>query len=148
MNKKYVCIGIFILAISIFIIPKYFAGNAISDDFINANVDKLEIYHFHATNQCFSCITVGDYAEETVNTYFADELESGKIIFGHVNGDLVENKDLVIKYGATGSSLWFGSYSGTEFNAEENVNVWYKINDKEDYMIYLKEFIEQKLEGN
>ena len=58
------------------------------------------------------------------------------------------NKDLVIKYGATGSSLWFGSYSGTEFNAEENVNVWYKINDKEDYMIYLKEFIEQKLEGN
>jgi hypothetical protein len=28
---------------------------------------------FHATNQCYSCITAGKYAEETVNKYFAKE---------------------------------------------------------------------------
>ncbi len=112
------------------------------------NIEKLEIYHFHGTNQCYSCKTVGAYAEETVNTYFADELESGKIIFDHINGDLPENRYLVIKYGVTGSSLWFGTYSEDEkFHAEENVNVWYKIKDKEDYMNYLKEIIEQKLAG-
>ena len=110
-------------------------------------IDKLEIFHFHSTNQCYSCITVGAYAEETVNTYFADELESGKIVFNHINGDLSENKDLVIKYGATGSSLWLGTYNGEEFKAEENVNVWYKIRDKKDYMTYLKGIIEQKLAG-
>jgi len=124
-------------------------GNTVLDTEHIVNIDKLEIYHFHATNQCYSCITVGNFAEETVNTYFVDELKSGKIVFDHINGDLPENKNLVIKYGMTGSSLWLGTYTkdGT-FNAEENVNVWYKIKDKEDYMNYLKGIIEQKLAGN
>jgi len=113
------------------------------------NIEKLEIYHFHATRQCYSCITLGDYAEETVNTYFSDELNSGKIVFGHINGDLSENKELVIKYSATGSSLWIGIYyKDGSFVKEENVNVWYKIGDKGDYMNYLKGIIEQKLAGN
>jgi hypothetical protein len=123
-------------------------GNAVLDTPVKVNIDKLEIYHFHATNQCYSCKTVGDYAEETINTYFADELESGKIVFSHINVDLPENKDLVMKYGVTGSSLWLGTYKGDNFNAEENTNVWYKIKDKEDYMNYLKGIIEQKLAGN
>lgn len=124
-------------------------GNVIADTELLINIDKLEIYHFHGTHQCYSCITVGDYAEETVNTYFADELKSGKIIFGHINGELPENKDLVIKYGATGSSLWLGTYANDgKFSAEQNINVWYKISNKEDYMAYLKGIIEQKLAGN
>lgn len=110
-------------------------------------VDKLEIYHFHGTNQCYSCVTVGDYAEETVKTYFQDELDSGKIVFDHINGELPENRELVQKYGATGSSLWLGTYENGTFEAEQNTKVWYKIKDKQAYMDYLKEVIEQKLAG-
>lgn len=125
-------------------------GNSVKELSSNTeiNIDKLEIYHFHGTHQCVSCKTVGAYAEETVNTYFADELKSGKIVFDHINGDLPENKDLVLKYGVTGSSLWLGTYKGDDFKAEENVNVWYKIKDKTDYMNYLKGIIEKKLAGN
>ncbi|MFC1741902.1 nitrophenyl compound nitroreductase subunit ArsF family protein [Nanoarchaeota archaeon] len=125
--------------------------NAVLDTTSNAyeiSVDKLEVYHFHGTNQCYSCKTVGAYAEETINTYFKDELESGKIVFGHINVDLVENSALATKYGATGSSLRIGTYKGSGFEAEENVNVWYKIKDKQDYVAYLKGVIEQKLAGN
>lgn len=118
------------------------------DETKNININKLEIYHFHGTNQCTSCIAVGDLAEETVNTYFKEELEKGIIVFDHINGELPENRDLVIQYGATGSSLWLGTYKGDEFKAEENVNVWYKIQDKTAYMNYLKGVIEQKLAGN
>ena len=124
-------------------------GNVATDTGSAVNVEKLEIYHFHGTNQCYSCKTVGAYAEETVNTYFADEIKSSKIVFGHINGDLPENKDLVVKYGATGSSLWLGTYSNDgKFSAEQNTNVWYKINNKTEYMSYLKGIIEQKLAGN
>ncbi len=112
------------------------------------NIDKLEIYHFHGTHQCYSCVTMGDYAEETVNTYFKEELEKGIIVFDHINGQLEENKDLVMKYGATGSSLWLGTYNGNKFIPEQNIKVWYKINNKQDYMKYLKGVIEQKLAGN
>ncbi|MFP4403683.1 MAG: nitrophenyl compound nitroreductase subunit ArsF family protein [Candidatus Woesearchaeota archaeon] len=112
------------------------------------NIDKLEIFHFHGTTQCYSCITMGDYAEETVNTYFKDELESGLIVFDHIDGQLSENRELVIKYGATGSSLWLGTYDGDDFSAEQNTKVWYKLRDKEGYMNYLKGVIEEKLAGN
>ena len=125
-------------------------GNTVSNldtDERAINIDKLEIYHFHGTNQCYSCVTVGDYAEATVNTYFKEELGKGIIVFDHINGELPENKELVIKYGATGSSLWLGTYKGEDFSAEQNTNVWYKIQDKTAYMNYLKGVIEQKLAG-
>lgn len=116
---------------------------------ISADVQKIEIYHFHGTNQCASCIAVGDLAEKTVNTYYSEELKSGKIVFGHINGELSENSELVRKYGATGSSLWIGVYtSDGQFKAEQNINVWYKINDEQDYMNYLKRVIDKRLAGD
>ena len=114
-----------------------------------SNIEKIEVYHFHGTNQCYSCITVGAYAEETINTFFADELKSGKIVFGHINGELPENQELVKKYEATGSSLWIGTYtSDGKFNKEQNTNVWYKIGNKQEYLNYLKGVIDKKLSGD
>ncbi len=120
-----------------------------AQDEISRNVvDKVEVYHFHGTNQCYSCKTVGAYAEETVKTYFADELNSGKIVFGHINAELLENSELATKYGVTGSSLWIGVYDKDGFHKEVNNNVWYKISDKDDYMNYLKGIIEKRLAGD
>ena len=109
--------------------------------------NRLEVVHFHGTHQCDSCITVGKYAEETVNTYFKKELESGKITFAHINGELPENLELVEKYGVTSSSLWLGVYDSEGFHPEQDTNVWYKTNDKNAYMEYLKGVIESKLSG-
>jgi hypothetical protein len=113
-----------------------------------SDVQKIEVLHFHGTHQCYSCITVGDYAEETVNTYFSEELKSGKIVFAHINGELPENNDMVTKYGATGSSLWIGVYDKNGFHKEENTRVWYKISDKGEYMNYLAGIIEKRLNGD
>lgn len=114
-----------------------------------SEVQKIEVFHFHGTHQCYSCKTVGAYAEETVKTYFSDDLKSGKIVFDHINAELLQNKETALKYGVTGSSLWIGVYkSDGSFSKEENVRVWYKINNKQEYMNYLKEVLEQKLEGN
>ncbi len=151
MNKKYIYagIGIAVVLLLIFTIPKYFTGNVTASGApISSDVEKIEVYHFHGTNQCYSCVTMGDLAEETLNTYFADELKSGKIIFDHINGELSQNSVLVKKFGATGSSLWIGvTYKDGTFTKEENINVWYKINNKKDYMDYLKGVIEGKLKG-
>ena len=114
----------------------------------NLTVEKIEIYHFHATQQCVSCKTVGAYAEETVNLFFSEELKSGRIVFGHINVDLPENAELVKKYGVTGSSLWIGVYDSAGFHKEENVNVWYKINNKDDYLLYLRGIINKRLSGD
>jgi hypothetical protein len=114
----------------------------------SSSVEKVEVYHFHATRQCYSCITLGAYAEETVNTYFAPEVAAGKVVFAHVNVELPENKALVEQYGPTGSSLWIGVYDKNGFHKEENINVWYKIGNKDEYLAYLKDVIGKRLAGD
>jgi len=153
MNKKLlygIAIGIFVLLL-VFFIPKYMNGNVIasSGSKISSDIEKLEIIHFHGTHQCYSCKTVGAYAEETVNTYFSDELKSGKITFQHINAELPENYELAKKYEVKSASLWIGAYyKDGSFSKQEDTNVWYKIDNKTDFMNYLKEVIEKKLSGN
>ncbi len=115
----------------------------------NVTVTKLEVFHFHPTRQCPSCITIGDYAKATLETHFAGELASGMIVFRHINGELEENQEVVERYGASGSSLWLGVYtSDGRFYPEENLKVWYRTDDRERFMAYLKGVIEKRLTGD
>ena len=109
---------------------------------------RVEVYHFHGNHQCYSCRTIGAYAEKTVNTFFKEELGSGRLVFDHINFDLPENKDLAVKYGVTGSSLWIGTYIGDEFNKEQDTQVWYKIAKESDYIEYLTGVIEKRISGD
>ena len=109
---------------------------------------NVELYHFHGTNQCSSCIRLGELAEKTANTYFADELASGKLVFGHINYDLPENSELSDKFEVTGSSLWIGTTRDGIFYKEEDTNVWYKLSDENGYMTYLKGVLEKRLAGD
>lgn len=111
-------------------------------------VQKVEVIHFHGTHQCYSCITVGDYAGETVNRYFAREMAEGKVTFAHVNAELPENWELAEKYGVASASLWIGVYDDAGFHKEQNTKVWYKISNREEYMSYLKGIIEKRLDGD
>ena len=105
--------------------------------------------HFHPTRQCTSCTTVGEYANATVGKYFAAERASGKVVFREINGELEENRAIVEQYGASGSSLWLGVYtSDGRFYPEENVKVWYRTDDRQRYMDYLKGVIEKRLAGD
>jgi hypothetical protein len=90
---------------------------------------------------------LGAYAEQTVNTYFQNELSSGKLVFMHINGELANNSEIVKKYGATGSSIWIGTYNSSGFYAEQNANVWYKIYNRTEFMDYFRGVIEDKLNG-
>lgn len=151
MNKMLfygLIIGAVILLL-FFTIPKYFTGNVTaSGSSISSEIEKVEVYHFHATRQCVTCKTVGSNAEATVNTYFANELKSGKLVYDSVNIDLPENKALAEKYEAKGSSLIIGVYrKDGSFSKQEDTTVWYKM-EKTDSMNYLKGVIEQKLSGN
>ena len=156
MNNKYLLI--FVGVVAVILIISMIAGSRSNDSEvldvnaagglnISSKVEKIEVIHFHGTHQCDSCIAVGKYAEDTINTYFAEELKSGKVSFAHINGELPENQEIVMKYGVTSASLWIGVYDENGFHKEQNVNVWYKIDNKDDYMNYLKDLVEKKLQG-
>lgn len=114
--------------------------------YTGTNVEKIELYHFHGDRDCTSCTVLGNYAEETVTNYYTPELESGRIVFDHVNYDDPDTSDLVEQYGPTGSSLWIGIYDANGFYAQELVAPWYMINDREQFRDYIRAVIEQQLQ--
>ena len=114
----------------------------------SGTVGRVEVFHFHGTQQCYSCITVGDLAEQTVNERFMDDLASGRLVFAHVNYDLPENAALKTAYGVTGSSLWIGVYDADGFHPEQDTSVWYLIDDPDAYSAHLSALITRRLNGD
>ncbi len=113
-----------------------------------SGVNQVEVYHFHPTNGCRTCTAIGDYAEETVKKYYPNELENKKLVFDHINFQDPKNADLVKKFEVTGSSLMIGVTNGTKFHKEEDVKVWYKTGNKDDFMTYLKNLLDRRLSGS
>jgi len=114
----------------------------------NSTVERVEVYHFHRTQQCTSCIAIGNLTEKTVKANFKKELASGKLVFAHVGYELPENAALAAKYNVTGSSLWIGVYDANGFHKEEDTRVWSLINNKDAFSTYLSGVITKRLNGD
>lgn len=105
------------------------------------SADKIEVIHFHATQQCWSCITVGEYALKTIQERFPQEYKNGIITYKDINGELLENRDIVVKYQAGGSSLFVNAIANGKDNIEEDVTVWRLVSDEKKF----KDYFENKL---
>ncbi|MBU0476614.1 hypothetical protein KKB68_01220 [Patescibacteria group bacterium] len=100
--------------------------------------DRIEVLHFHATNQCWSCITVGEYALKTIKEKFPEEYKNSAIVFRDINGELPENKDIVMKYQARGSSLFVNAITDNQDNIEEDIKVWRLIANETQFIDYFE----------
>lgn len=144
MNKKFLII---VGLITVILISFYFfrpSDKVVSNNNEEVQVievepaDKIEVVHFHGTNQCFSCKTVGEYALKTIQEEFKEEYENGTIIFLDINGELEENTEIVQKYGARGSSLFINAISNDIDNIKEDTKVWTLVYNQDYYIEYLK----------
>ena len=107
--------------------------------------DKIEVFLFHSTQRCTTCIAIGRLAGETVNEYFQPEIKSGKIEFREINIDLPENRVLANKFQASGSSLFLNAISNGQDNISEDVNVWRLTQDETQFKNYLRSKINNLL---
>jgi hypothetical protein len=109
------------------------------------NADQVIIVHFHGTQQCWSCIEVGKLTQKTLEANFTEELDSEKIVFKEINGELPANKDIVQKYQARGSSLFINAIKDDQDHIAEDTTVWRLINSQEKFNEYLTEKINNLL---
>ena len=112
------------------------------------DITKVELYHFHGNQQCVSCIHLGDMAEKVVNTNYPEELASGKLVFGHINAEDPQNRELAEKYEVVSSSLMIGVYTKDSFTKQDLVGAWYKIGDESKYNSYLTGILDPFLKGD
>lgn len=107
--------------------------------------EKIEVIHFHATQQCWSCTTVGDFTEKSLKNRFAEEVEEGKIVFKSINYELLENSEITQKYKAYGSSLFINLIYDGKDHISEDVQVWRLVNSEIQFREYLGDKLEKHL---
>jgi hypothetical protein len=100
--------------------------------------DKVQVFLFHSTERCPTCIAIGKLAGETVNDRFQDELKSGRIEFREVNIDLPENKELARKFQASGSALFLNSINSGGDHIAQDIKVWQLTGNPAAFKDYLE----------
>ncbi len=108
---------------------------------------KIEIYYFHPTRRCLTCLAIEANTKKTLDTYFENDLKSGLIVFQSVNVDEEINQKLAEKYEAAGSALWLTKIkNGSEKKTEmTNFAFSYGRTDPEKFINGLKEKINELL---
>lgn len=109
--------------------------------------DRVDVVYFHPTQRCSSCMWLEAGTNYTVNTYFADELASGKLTFQVINIDDEANSDIVDKYDAFTSSLFINTVIDGTDHIEQATEVYYLIGREEAFITALKSKIEKCLNG-
>lgn len=103
------------------------------------SAEKIQVFLFHATQRCITCVNIGKYAKETVEQKFPEELKSGKIEFREINIDLPENKELATKFKATGSALFINPIIEGKDNIKEDTQVWRLTSNEQSFISYLSD---------
>ena len=109
--------------------------------------DRVEVVYFHRTQRCRTCIYAEEGTRYTLETYFEDELASGRVTFQVINVQDEENADIVKKYGASYLTLSVNAVRGGTDHIEDVTDIWFAIGDDEAFVEIVKSKIEKSLKG-
>ena len=109
------------------------------------SADRLEIYYFHRTQRCSTCLAIGRYTKELIQLKYADKVEKGKLDFREINIDLPENAEIVNKYQAGGQSLYINAISDGQDNINQDINIWRLVRSESQFKNYLENKINSLL---
>ena len=110
--------------------------------------DRVDVVYFHRTQRCHTCLYAENQTRYTLETYFADELASGKLTFQSINVEDEENADIVKKYNnASYLTLCINTVRDGTDHIEEITDIWYVIDNNEAFDEIVKKKVEQSLTG-
>ena len=101
--------------------------------------NHVEVIDFYGTRRCVTCKAIEANTLFTLETYFSDELKTGKIIFKKIDVDAKENYNIAKKFEATSTALFIVVYKN---NKEEIIDItdfaFLKGKNKEEFSNALK----------
>ena len=74
--------------------------------------DHVEVVYFHGKQRCLTCMAIEKYAREVVDSDFAREKQSGKVLFRTVDITTPEGAKHAKKYRVSWSSLYINGWKG------------------------------------
>ena len=100
--------------------------------------ERIDVVYFHRTERCASCQWAGAMTRKTVETYFKDELATGRVTFCEVDVQQKENAALAYQYHATGSSLFLNYVKGGVDNIRQASDTYPYIGDEARFTTLLR----------
>jgi len=102
MKKTGISLLMFLFVLNVVACNNPQSNNNSSSDDSTVKTKKVEVYYFHGTRRCVTCIAVGDVSSELVKSKYGNN-ENVKFI--EINIDEPGNKELVEKFQVSGSGL-------------------------------------------
>lgn len=110
------------------------------------SVNRIEVIDFHSTHRCMTCIAIESNTKFTLESFFPNELKSGKISFQVINVDEEENASLAEKFNASGTSLFLNVVTnGKEKQVDLTNFAFQKGRDQESFAQELKLKLETEI---
>jgi hypothetical protein len=106
----------------------------------------VEVIYTHRTNRCPSCIWAEGRLRWTIDTYFADEVATGKLVFTTINIEYANNSAMVNKLGAYTSQMFINKIVDGEEEIEQMTSLYLLLYSDQAYSDAAKALIEERLE--
>jgi thioredoxin-related protein len=152
MHKRFLVLPLLILSVFVFTgcssnnnESRSSGNNEVKASENKLKADKVQVFTFHATQRCATCIAIGKLSGEVVEEYYQPELRDGKIEVKEINIDLPENKELATKFQASGSALKINAIYDGQDHISEDTAVWRLTSNPTQYKSYLKNKIDTLL---
>jgi len=98
------------------------------------------VYYFRANLRCSNCYKIEQYTTESIDKFFAGELESGELVYKVINIDEEENRHFVDDYGLYTKSVVVSQIKdGKELDYKNLVKIWEYLENKESFYGYIKD---------
>ena len=80
------------------------------------NKEKIEVYYFHRTNRCATCIAIEDVVSKSLKQLYPKQMEKGSLVFLPLNFEEDDNDAIVDKMEITGPTLFVikGDYNNSK----------------------------------
>lgn len=126
-----------ILAISlVFLGAIYLLNDARAD---SLQVNHISIYYFHGSMRCTTCNKFELYSKEVVETYFKDEIASGKVEYKVINVEDKDNEHYIDDYKLYTKSLVISLVKdGKEVKSKNLEKIWEYVGNKERFFTYVE----------
>ncbi|MCD1293943.1 hypothetical protein CUJ83_02895 [Methanocella sp. CWC-04] len=110
---------------------------------VTGEPDMIELLYFHRSERCISCNDAEQYARDTLNKYFSDEVKSGKITMQSI--DYQKDKEMAEKYNVKVQGLKLRIVKNGQETVKDVPEIWAYVKDKDAYMNYLRSVLDKEL---
>lgn len=109
---------------------------------------ELVVYYMDMGKDCTTCLNLESYTRETLDTYFASELASGRIQWRTVDLDEPANEHFIDEFGLYTKSVVLVRFeNGAQTRFDSLSRIWELVYDKDAYVAYVRDEVKGFLDA-